>query len=62
VLTGLDEAEVLELGRHGVRNASVTTLARERGAWRLVAFDDVGHVAESDAPVTRHAGAERHGR
>jgi broad specificity phosphatase PhoE len=62
VLTGLSEAEVLELGRHGVRNASVTTLVRERGAWRLVTFDDVDHVAASDAPVTRHPGAASRGR
>ena len=58
VCEGLTEAEVLEIGsRTPVKNVSVTRLGRDPdGRWQLRTFNDVSHLEESDAPVTRHPG------
>ncbi|MCC2315087.1 histidine phosphatase family protein [Cellulomonas xiejunii] len=56
-LEELTEDELMAVVRErSVRNASVTRLDRVDGAWRLVAFDEVDHLAELDAPVTEHPG------
>ncbi len=60
VCEGLGEAELMEQIRTAtVRNASVTVFERAGTGWRLEAFDEVGHLREADAPVTRHPGDVR---
>ncbi|WP_243738396.1 histidine phosphatase family protein [Cellulomonas shaoxiangyii] len=62
VLEGMDEDELMAIIRErSVRNASVTRLDRVDGAWLLTAFDEVGHLAALDAPVTEHEGTDDSG-
>lgn len=58
VCEGLTEAEVLDIGaRTPVKNVSITQLARGADAtWGLVSFNEVGHLEQTEAPVTQHAG------
>lgn len=71
VLEEMTEDELMEIVRgRSVHNASVTRLDRTDDAghpdgadatghgWRLVAFDDVAHLAALDAPVTEHEGTD----
>ena len=58
----LGEQDVLEIARDNpVRNVSVTRLSRPRGTgiWKLEGYNDVSHLEQQDAPVTRHPG-DRH--
>lgn len=53
VCEGLDEAEILAIGRDaGVRNASVTRLERTDDGWHLAAYNADEHLAEGGAAVT----------
>lgn len=58
VCEGLSEHEVLEIGRTTpVKNVSITHLVpKSDGGWQVRRFNDVTHLAQSDAPVTRHPG------
>lgn len=61
VCEGLSEAELMEqISTATVRNASATVFERAGTGWRLESFDDVGHLREAQAPVTRHPG-DAHG-
>jgi len=55
----LTEDGILAIGAQTpVLNVSITQLARDdsAGDWELRRFNDVSHLEESDAPVTRHGG------
>jgi broad specificity phosphatase PhoE len=59
VCEGLSEAEILEIARTSpLRNVSVTRLARPGGdgSWACVEFNDVSHLEDEDAPITKHPG------
>ncbi|WP_230684773.1 histidine phosphatase family protein [Cellulomonas sp. JZ18] len=59
VLEDMTEDALMAVVRErSVRNASVTRLDREDGAWLLTAFDEVGHLAALDAAVTEHEGTD----
>jgi broad specificity phosphatase PhoE len=53
VLEGLTEAEVLDIDAHeNIANCAVTRYALQDGRLALQAFNEVGHLAEFDEPVT----------
>ena len=53
VLEGLTEAEVLDIDAHeNIANCAVTRYALQDGRLTLQAFNEVGHLAEFDEPVT----------
>jgi broad specificity phosphatase PhoE len=55
VLCGMTETEILSLARkRGVGNATVTTLVRDDGRWRVENFADTHHLRADEAPVTHH--------
>ena len=59
VCEGLTEADILEIARaNPIRNVSLTRLHRPsgEGAWTCVEFNDVSHLQEQGAPVTKHPG------
>jgi broad specificity phosphatase PhoE len=59
VCEGLSEAEILEIARTDpVRNVSLTRLVRSSGEaqWKVDVFNDVSHLREHGAPVTKHPG------
>jgi broad specificity phosphatase PhoE len=59
VCEGLNEADILEIARTDpVRNVSLTRLVRPSGEaeWKLDVFNDVSHLHEHGAPVTKHPG------
>jgi broad specificity phosphatase PhoE len=59
VCEGLNEAEILEIAKTDpVRNVSLTRLVRPsgEGEWKLDVFNDVSHLHEHGAPVTKHPG------
>lgn len=58
VCEGLTEDQLMSrVAEQSVRNASLTVLAAEDGGpWRVERFDDVGHLAAQDEPVTEHPG------
>lgn len=61
VCEGLDERQILDIGSTTpVKNVSITHLGRSpQGGWQVRLFNDVSHLEESDAPVTRHPGDAR---
>lgn len=58
ICEGLSEHDVLEISRTTpVKNVSITQLGRGAdGGWEVRLFNDVTHLEQSDAPVTRHPG------
>jgi hypothetical protein len=58
VCEGLSEQQVLDIqATDPVRNVSITRLLRRSDRqWELLAYNDVGHVQRSGAPVTEHRG------
>ena len=58
VCESLTEDELMaRVAEQSVRNASLTVLAADDGGpWRVERFDDVGHLAAQDEPVTEHPG------
>ncbi|WP_019136766.1 histidine phosphatase family protein [Cellulomonas massiliensis] len=63
VLEELTEEDLMDLERgRSVRNASVTRLDASDDGWRVAMFDEVGHLAALDAPVTEHEGTDDRGR
>ncbi len=59
VCEGLTEAEILEIARTDpVRNLSLTRLVRPSGEgwWKTDMFNDVSHLEDQGAPVTKHPG------
>jgi probable phosphoglycerate mutase len=53
VLEGLTEAEVLDIDAHeNIANCAVTRFALQDGRLTLQEFNQVGHLAEFDEPVT----------
>jgi len=58
VCEGLTESQVLDIGAQTpVKNVSITHLGRVAdGGWEIRRFNDVAHLEQSDAPVTRHPG------
>ena len=58
ICEGLSEQDVLEIGQATpVKNVSITHLGRAAdGGWEVWRYNDVTHLEQSDAPVTRHPG------
>jgi broad specificity phosphatase PhoE len=59
VCEGLTEADILDIASaNPIRNVSLTRLHRPsgEGAWTCVEFNDVSHLQDHDAPVTKHPG------
>jgi len=57
VCEDLTEHEVLEIGQASpVKNVSITHLTRVEGEWQVERYNDVRHLEQTDAPVTRHPG------
>jgi len=59
VCEGMSELDVLETARSDpLHNVSMTRLVRPSGEgwWKLQAYNDVSHLHEQDAPVTRNPG------
>lgn len=58
---GMTEPQIMRLsGERAVGNATVTTLTRADGLWRLEEFGDTGHLRDEGAPVTTHSDEETH--
>ena len=54
LVEGLTLAQLVELsGGSGLDNGSLTTWVRSDGALKLVCCNDVGHLVDQGAPVTR---------
>ncbi|MET4058818.1 broad specificity phosphatase PhoE [Arthrobacter sp. UYP6] len=59
----LSETELLDIASGtSVRNASITRLLRPEGTgrWTLESFNTIDHLESGGAPVTEHAGDEKH--